>query len=184
MGNWLLGLLNSCKGWVKCKAFKMLTSKPFSKFINRCMLVSTGRKVAQKSSTTGAQQSPASRKQFQCKGSHKAKIRACSSVGTGCVLEYQHVQSLSKEMLWNGYYLKLGPFFFHPLQSLRCGTTGVVTFIRGNMLHVAWLGDSQVMLVRRGQAVELMKPHKPDREVRTACLKYTRAVFTTEADRY
>lgn len=59
--------------------------------------------------------------------------------------------------------------FFSPFQSLRCGTTGVVTFIRGNMLHVAWLGDSQVMLVRRGQAVELMKPHKPDREVRTAC---------------
>uniref|UniRef100_UPI00398F2BE2 protein phosphatase 1E n=1 Tax=Pristiophorus japonicus TaxID=55135 RepID=UPI00398F2BE2 len=49
-------------------------------------------------------------------------------------------------------------------ESLRCGTTGVVTFLRGNMLHVAWLGDSQVMLVRRGQAVELMKPHKPDRE--------------------
>lgn len=82
-------------------------------------------------------------------------------------------------------YLKLGAFFFfHPIQSLRCGTTGVVTFIRGNMLHVAWLGDSQVMLVRRGQAVELMKPHKPDREVRTACFKYTRAVFTAEADRY
>lgn len=34
------------------------------------------------------------------------------------------------------------------------------------MLYVSWLGDSQVMLVRRGQAVELMKPHKPDREVR------------------
>ncbi|XP_067866787.1 protein phosphatase 1E [Heterodontus francisci] len=49
-------------------------------------------------------------------------------------------------------------------ENLRCGTTGVVTFMRGNMLHVAWLGDSQVMLVRRGQAVELMKPHKPDRE--------------------
>uniref|UniRef100_A0A4X2L4H3 Protein phosphatase 1E n=2 Tax=Vombatus ursinus TaxID=29139 RepID=A0A4X2L4H3_VOMUR len=49
-------------------------------------------------------------------------------------------------------------------ESLRCGTTGVVTFIRGNMLHIAWLGDSQVMLVRKGQAVELMKPHKPDRE--------------------
>lgn len=58
-------------------------------------------------------------------------------------------------------------YFFS--QSLRCGTTGVVTFIRGNMLHVAWLGDSQVMLVRRGQAVELMKPHKPDREVRRGC---------------
>ncbi|CAJ0927111.1 unnamed protein product [Ranitomeya imitator] len=51
-----------------------------------------------------------------------------------------------------------------PPTNLRCGTTGVVIFIRGNMLHVAWLGDSQVMLVRRGQAVELMKPHKPDRE--------------------
>ncbi|GCB78863.1 hypothetical protein scyTo_0015895, partial [Scyliorhinus torazame] len=50
------------------------------------------------------------------------------------------------------------------LENLRCGTTGVVTFMRGNMLHVAWLGDSQVMLVRKGQAVELMKPHKPDRE--------------------
>ncbi|KAF6096312.1 protein phosphatase, Mg2+/Mn2+ dependent 1E [Phyllostomus discolor] len=49
-------------------------------------------------------------------------------------------------------------------ESLRCGTTGVVTFIRGNMLYVAWVGDSQVMLVRKGQAVELMKPHKPDRE--------------------
>ncbi|KAM8976030.1 protein phosphatase 1E isoform 2-T2 [Pelodytes ibericus] len=49
-------------------------------------------------------------------------------------------------------------------ENLRCGTTGVVAFLRGNMLHVAWLGDSQVMLVRRGQAVELMKPHKPDRE--------------------
>lgn len=54
-------------------------------------------------------------------------------------------------------------------QSLRCGTTGVVTFIRGNMLHVAWVGDSQVMLVRKGQAVELMKPHKPDREVCIVC---------------
>uniref|UniRef100_A0A667ZG39 Protein phosphatase 1E n=1 Tax=Myripristis murdjan TaxID=586833 RepID=A0A667ZG39_9TELE len=49
-------------------------------------------------------------------------------------------------------------------EHLRCGTTGVVTFLRGRTLHVAWLGDSQVMLVRRGQAVELMKPHKPDRE--------------------
>ncbi|XP_032901653.1 protein phosphatase 1E isoform X2 [Amblyraja radiata] len=49
-------------------------------------------------------------------------------------------------------------------ENMRCGSTGVVTFLRGNMLHIAWLGDSQVMLVRRGQVVELMKPHKPDRE--------------------
>ncbi|XP_035391202.1 protein phosphatase 1E [Electrophorus electricus] len=49
-------------------------------------------------------------------------------------------------------------------ETLRCGTTGVVTFLRGRTLHVAWLGDSQVMLVKKGQPVELMKPHKPDRE--------------------
>ncbi|KAK2879680.1 protein phosphatase 1E [Channa argus] len=49
-------------------------------------------------------------------------------------------------------------------ENLRCGTTGVVTFLRGRTLYVAWLGDSQVILVRRGQVVELMKPHKPDRE--------------------
>ncbi|KAM6911614.1 protein phosphatase 1E [Lycodopsis pacificus] len=49
-------------------------------------------------------------------------------------------------------------------EHLRCGTTGVVTFLRGRTLYVAWLGDSQVILVRKGQAVELMKPHKPDRE--------------------
>uniref|UniRef100_A0A8C1VDF6 Protein phosphatase 1E n=1 Tax=Cyprinus carpio TaxID=7962 RepID=A0A8C1VDF6_CYPCA len=49
-------------------------------------------------------------------------------------------------------------------EKLRCGTTGVVTFLRGRTLYVAWLGDSQVMMVKRGQPVELMKPHKPDRE--------------------
>ncbi|XP_034076358.1 protein phosphatase 1E [Gymnodraco acuticeps] len=49
-------------------------------------------------------------------------------------------------------------------EHLRCGTTGVVTFLRGRTMYVAWLGDSQVMLVRKGEAVELMKPHKPDRE--------------------
>uniref|UniRef100_A0A8C4NH57 Protein phosphatase 1E n=1 Tax=Eptatretus burgeri TaxID=7764 RepID=A0A8C4NH57_EPTBU len=49
-------------------------------------------------------------------------------------------------------------------ESLRCGSTGVVTLMRGKTLHVAWLGDSQVTLVRCGNAVELMMPHKPDRE--------------------
>lgn len=33
------------------------------------------------------------------------------------------------------------------------------------MLHVAWLGDSQAMLFRRGKGIELVNPHKPDREV-------------------
>ncbi len=49
---------------------------------------------------------------------------------------------------------------------MRCGSTGVVTFLKGRTLYVAWLGDSQVMMVKRGQPVELMKPHKPEREVR------------------
>lgn len=37
--------------------------------------------------------------------------------------------------------------------------------IQGQELTVAWLGDSQAVLVRKGQAVTLMEPHKPDREV-------------------
>lgn len=102
-------------------------------------------------------------------------------------MEYQCVLSSSKEMLSGGSCLLIQNWawgFFLTIQSLRCGTTGVVTFIRGNMLHVAWLGDSQVMLVRKGQAVELMKPHKPDREVRRACAKHSQAVFTADTGRY
>lgn len=37
--------------------------------------------------------------------------------------------------------------------------------IHGQQLTVAWLGDSQAMLVRKGQVVTLMEPHKPEREV-------------------
>ncbi|XP_075372681.1 protein phosphatase 1F isoform X4 [Mycteria americana] len=49
-------------------------------------------------------------------------------------------------------------------EKLRSGTTGVSALIVGNKLHVAWLGDSQVMLVQQGKAVTLMEPHKPERE--------------------
>ena len=37
--------------------------------------------------------------------------------------------------------------------------------MRGSKLHMAWLGDSQGVLVRDGQAVTHMEPHKPDRQV-------------------
>lgn len=37
--------------------------------------------------------------------------------------------------------------------------------IHGQQLTVAWLGDSQAMLVRKGEVVTLMDPHKPEREV-------------------
>ncbi|KFZ66393.1 Protein phosphatase 1F, partial [Antrostomus carolinensis] len=49
-------------------------------------------------------------------------------------------------------------------EKLRSGTTGVSALIVGNKLHIAWLGDSQVMLVQQGRAVTLMEPHKPERE--------------------
>lgn len=50
-------------------------------------------------------------------------------------------------------------------QHLRSGTTGVAVLIQGLELTVCWLGDSQAILVRKGQVVTLMDPHKPDREV-------------------
>lgn len=49
-------------------------------------------------------------------------------------------------------------------EGLRSGSTGVAVFISGESLYVAWLGDSQVVLCKGGQAAQLMTPHKPDRE--------------------
>lgn len=50
--------------------------------------------------------------------------------------------------------------------SVRGGTTGVCARMAGNTLHVAWLRDSQVLLVQQGQAVKLMGPHRPERRVK------------------
>ena len=41
----------------------------------------------------------------------------------------------------------------------------MVALIRGNVLTVAWLGDSQAILVREGHGIQLVHPHKPDRLV-------------------
>uniref|UniRef100_A0A3P8VCD2 Protein phosphatase 1E n=1 Tax=Cynoglossus semilaevis TaxID=244447 RepID=A0A3P8VCD2_CYNSE len=49
-------------------------------------------------------------------------------------------------------------------ERLRSGSTGVAVLIQGQELTVSWLGDSQAMLVRNGQDVTLMDPHKPERE--------------------
>ncbi|XP_047238129.1 protein phosphatase 1F [Girardinichthys multiradiatus] len=49
-------------------------------------------------------------------------------------------------------------------ERLRSGSTAVAVLIHGQQLTVAWLGDSQAMLVRKGQGVTLMEPHKPERE--------------------
>ncbi|XP_028270876.1 protein phosphatase 1F [Parambassis ranga] len=49
-------------------------------------------------------------------------------------------------------------------ERLRSGSTGVTVLIQGQQMTVSWLGDSQVLLVRKGQVVTLMDPHKPERE--------------------
>lgn len=49
-------------------------------------------------------------------------------------------------------------------ERLRSGSTGVAVLIQDQELTLAWLGDSQAMLVRNGDAVTLMDPHKPERE--------------------
>ncbi len=49
---------------------------------------------------------------------------------------------------------------------MGCGSTALTAVLRDNSVYVTWLGDSQALLVRNGQPVEIMNPHKPDREVR------------------
>lgn len=38
--------------------------------------------------------------------------------------------------------------------------------LHDNKLLVSWVGDSQVMMVRNGEPVCLMEPHKPERQVK------------------
>ncbi|KAM4607275.1 protein phosphatase 1F [Polymixia lowei] len=49
-------------------------------------------------------------------------------------------------------------------ERLRSGSTGVAVLLQGQGLTVSWLGDSQAVLVRQGEVVSLMDPHKPERE--------------------
>ncbi|XP_012927426.1 protein phosphatase 1F [Heterocephalus glaber] len=48
-------------------------------------------------------------------------------------------------------------------ERLQSGTTGVCVLVAGTTLHIAWLGDSQVILVQQGEVVKLMEPHRPER---------------------
>lgn len=47
-------------------------------------------------------------------------------------------------------------------QRLKGGTTAVVALVREKRLVVAWLGDSQALLVRRRNPVRMVEPHKPE----------------------
>jgi len=51
-------------------------------------------------------------------------------------------------------------------ENLKSGTTAVCALLRPTeqKLYVAWLGDSQALLVRNGRAVHVVNPHKPDRQ--------------------
>ncbi|KAM9394488.1 protein phosphatase 1F [Pholidichthys leucotaenia] len=48
-------------------------------------------------------------------------------------------------------------------ERLRSGSTCVAVMIQGQELTLAWLGDSQAILVRKKKVVTLMEPHKPER---------------------
>ncbi|XP_059144248.1 protein phosphatase 1F-like [Physella acuta] len=49
-------------------------------------------------------------------------------------------------------------------ENLRSGTTGISVLLRGSEMLIGWLGDSQALLVRSGEPVQIMVPHKPERE--------------------
>ncbi|KAJ3604094.1 hypothetical protein NHX12_028835 [Muraenolepis orangiensis] len=49
-------------------------------------------------------------------------------------------------------------------ERLRSGSTAVAVLIQDQTLTLAWLGDSQALLVSQGNVVPLMEPHKPERE--------------------
>eukprot|EP01135_Chromosphaera_perkinsii_P005305 Nk52_evm2s337 gene=Nk52_evmTU2s337 len=44
------------------------------------------------------------------------------------------------------------------------GATAIAVLCRGETLHIAWLGDSQAMMVGPESCVPLSEPHKPNRE--------------------
>lgn len=50
-------------------------------------------------------------------------------------------------------------------EGVKTGSTALCALIENKQkLYIAWLGDSQGILVRNGQIIELTEPHKPDRE--------------------
>ncbi|CAN7987222.1 unnamed protein product, partial [Ixodes hexagonus] len=51
------------------------------------------------------------------------------------------------------------------LQGMKSGCTVVCCLVREQRhLYVGWVGDSQAMLARKGVALPLVNPHKPERE--------------------
>lgn len=49
-------------------------------------------------------------------------------------------------------------------EALTSGATACAALVRSNKLYLSWLGDSQAMMCRAGNKVDLMEPHKPSDE--------------------
>ncbi|GAB1602286.1 protein phosphatase 1E-like [Argonauta hians] len=49
-------------------------------------------------------------------------------------------------------------------ERLKSGTTGISALIRGSTIYVSWLGDSQAVLVRNSEVLDMTMPHTPARQ--------------------
>lgn len=49
--------------------------------------------------------------------------------------------------------------------KIKSGSTAVLSLIMPGKLYVAWLGDSQAVLVKQSEVSNLVTPHKPERKV-------------------
>ncbi|XP_014786207.1 protein phosphatase 1E [Octopus bimaculoides] len=49
-------------------------------------------------------------------------------------------------------------------EKLKSGSTGITALIRGSTIYVSWLGDSQAVLVRNSQVIDMTMPHTPARQ--------------------
>lgn len=52
------------------------------------------------------------------------------------------------------------------MEHFQSGTTAVCALLRpkDKTLYIAWVGDSQALLVRQGRVYQCVHPHKPERE--------------------
>jgi protein phosphatase 1E len=57
------------------------------------------------------------------------------------------------------------------VERFNSGTTAVCALLRPkeNTLYIAWVGDSQALLVNQGRVLQCVNPHKPCRTVRFFC---------------
>lgn len=74
-----------------------------------------------------------------------------------------------RQALENGFLATDGRFLAKAeREALNCGSTVCAALVHGSKLHTAWLGDSQAILCRAGELVEVMVPHKPELEAERA----------------